>query len=55
MTQSLSRTGDLQQSAANGLEGMARIIGSQRGDLWVERDGQRYEWLVSLGDGQTRE
>ena len=51
LTQSLSRTGDLQQSAANGLEGLARIIGSQRGDLWVDRDEQRYEWLVSLGDG----
>ncbi len=50
LTQSLSRTGDLLQSAVNGLEGMARIIGSQRGDLWIERDGHRYEWLVSLGD-----
>lgn len=49
LTQSLSRTGDLEQSAANGLEGMARIIGSIEADLWIERDGHRYEWLVSLG------
>ena len=49
LTQSLSRTGDLEQSAANGLEGMARIIGSVEADLWIERDGHRYEWLVSLG------
>jgi putative PEP-CTERM system histidine kinase len=52
LTQSLSRTGDLYESAANGLEGMARIIGSQQGSLWVEKDGERYEWLVSLGNGQ---
>ncbi|HEX7081030.1 MAG TPA: XrtA/PEP-CTERM system histidine kinase PrsK [Gammaproteobacteria bacterium] len=50
LTQSLSRTGDLEQSALNGLEGMARIIGSQHGDLWIERDGHRYEWLVSLSN-----
>jgi len=49
LTQSLSRTGDLEQSAANGLEGLARIIGSVEADLWIERDGHRYEWLVSLG------
>jgi putative PEP-CTERM system histidine kinase len=48
LTQSLSRTGDLEQSAANGLEGMARIIGSVEADLWIERDGHRYDWLVSL-------
>jgi putative PEP-CTERM system histidine kinase len=53
LTQSLSRTGDLLQSAVNGLEGMARIIGSQRGDLWVERDEHRYEWLVSLGNARS--
>jgi putative PEP-CTERM system histidine kinase len=51
LTQSLSHTGDLQQSAANALQGLARIIGSLQGDLWVERDGHRYEWLVSLGRG----
>jgi putative PEP-CTERM system histidine kinase len=50
LTQILSRTGDLQHSAANGLQGMAQIIGSERGGLWVEKDGQRYEWLASLGD-----
>ena len=50
LTQSLSRTGDLRRSAANGLEGMARIIGSESGGLWIERDGQRYELLVSLGE-----
>ncbi len=49
LTQILSRTGDLQQSAASGLEGLARIIGSPRGDLYVERDGYRYDWLCSLG------
>src|SRR5690606_31642987 len=49
LTQTLSRTGDLQQSAASGLEGLARIIGSPRGDLYVERDGHRYDWLSSLG------
>lgn len=49
LTRSLSRTGDLLQSAASGLEGMASIIGSERADLWVERDGHHYEWLVALG------
>jgi len=49
LTQSLSRIGDLQESATLGLQGMARIIGSQQGYLWLDRDGQRYEWLVSLG------
>jgi putative PEP-CTERM system histidine kinase len=52
LTESLSRTGDLQQSAANGLEGMARIIGTQQGHLWFESDGTRYEWLVSLSNSQ---
>ncbi len=52
LTQSLSRTGDLQESAANGLEGLARIIGAQRGDLWLERDSHRYDLLVSLGGSQ---
>ncbi|HEY8549722.1 MAG TPA: XrtA/PEP-CTERM system histidine kinase PrsK [Vicinamibacterales bacterium] len=52
LTQGLSRTGDLQETAANGLEGMARIIGSQQGHLWLERDGHRYEWLVSFGNGR---
>jgi len=52
LTQTLSHTGDLQQSAAKALEGMAHIIGSQQGDLWVERGGQKYEWLVSMGNGQ---
>ncbi|HVY66822.1 MAG TPA: XrtA/PEP-CTERM system histidine kinase PrsK [Gammaproteobacteria bacterium] len=51
LTESLSRTGDLQQSAASGLEGLARIIGSEQGHLWVERE-ERYEWLVSLANGQ---
>ena len=49
LTQSLSKTGDLQQSAASGLEGLARIIGSADADLWLERDDHRYDWLVSLG------
>jgi putative PEP-CTERM system histidine kinase len=49
LTQSLSRTGDVEQSAQNGLEGMARIIGSVEADLWIERDGHRYDWLVALG------
>lgn len=49
LTQSLSRTGDLQQSAASGLEGLARIIGSEEGDLWLERDDHRYDLFVSLG------
>lgn len=53
LSQSLSRTDDLQQAAVSGIEGMARIIGSQQADLWVERDGHRYEWLVSLGSEQT--
>jgi putative PEP-CTERM system histidine kinase len=49
LTQSLSKTGDLRQSAASGLEGLARIIGSVDADLWLERDDHRYDWLVSLG------
>ena len=53
LTQSLSRTGDLEQSAANGLEGLARIIGCLQADLWIERDGHRYDWLVSLGDASA--
>jgi putative PEP-CTERM system histidine kinase len=53
LTQSLSRTGDLEQSAANGLEGLARIIGCTQADLWIERDGHRYDWLVSLGDASA--
>ena len=53
LTQSLSRTGDLQQVAANGLEGLARIIGCVQADLWIERDGHRYDWLVSLGDASA--
>jgi putative PEP-CTERM system histidine kinase len=27
---------------------MARIVDSQQGDLWLEREDQRYDWLVSL-------
>jgi putative PEP-CTERM system histidine kinase len=50
LTQALSRTGDLQETAANGLRGMARIIGSQSGHLWIEKDGQRYEWVISLSN-----
>ena len=52
LTQSLSRTGDLYESATHGLEGMARIIGAQHGSLWIERHGERYELLVSLGSGE---
>ena len=52
LTESLARTGDLQQTASNALEGMGRIIGSERGHLWAERDGSRYEWLVSLANEQ---
>jgi putative PEP-CTERM system histidine kinase len=48
LTQSLGRTGDLQLLAINALEGLARIVGSHQGDLWLAREPRGYEWLVSL-------
>src|SRR5690606_14113018 len=51
LTQSLSGAGDLQQSAEGCLKGLARIIGSPWGGLYLERDGYLYDWLCSFGKG----
>jgi putative PEP-CTERM system histidine kinase len=48
LTSTLGRVDELPFASANALAGLARIIGSERGGLWLERDGQRYEWVVSL-------
>jgi putative PEP-CTERM system histidine kinase len=49
LTQSLGRTGDLRMLAENALEGLARIIGSNGGELWLAREPNRHDWIASLG------
>lgn len=48
LTTTLGRVDELPVACASALAGLARIIGSQRGGLWLERDSQRYEWIVGL-------
>jgi putative PEP-CTERM system histidine kinase len=55
LTDALASAGNLQSLARSALDGVARIVGSQRGHLWITRDGRRYEWMLSLdGDSQVQ-
>jgi putative PEP-CTERM system histidine kinase len=49
LTGSLGRSGDLRALVSSALQGVARIVASDRGSLWLTRDGQRYERMESLG------
>lgn len=48
LTDVLGRTSELQPLVANALSAMARIVGSRSGDLWLDRDSGRYEWMAAL-------
>jgi len=48
LTASLGRGGDLRQLVSSALHGIARIVASERGSLWLTRDGLRYERMDSL-------
>ncbi len=50
LTHSLGRTGDLQLLATNALKALARIIGSERGALWLARERTYYECMASIDD-----
>jgi putative PEP-CTERM system histidine kinase len=53
LTQSLGRSGELSVLAYRGLEALAQIVGSTRGDLWLARSPGRYEWAASLGEAKA--
>jgi putative PEP-CTERM system histidine kinase len=48
LTASLGRSGDLRHLLSSALAGIARIVGSERGSIWLVRDGGRYERMESL-------
>jgi putative PEP-CTERM system histidine kinase len=48
LTQSLGNTPQLGPLITNALKGLARIVGSQQGELWLSRDLERYEWMASI-------
>ncbi|HEX6996386.1 MAG TPA: XrtA/PEP-CTERM system histidine kinase PrsK [Gammaproteobacteria bacterium] len=48
LTQSLGRSGDLPVLAHNALDGLARIVGSQQGELWLACEPHRYECMATL-------
>ncbi len=50
LTDLLARGRDTKTLARAGLEGIARIVGSTRGNLWMTRDGRHYDWLMSMPD-----
>lgn len=52
LTQSLGHAGDTQELARKCLEALARIVGSNRGDLWLARSSGHYDWAASLGESQ---
>lgn len=54
LTQSLGRPGELSALAADSLNALAQIVGSRSGDLWLARDGERYERMAVLGTKRDR-
>ena len=53
LTRSLGRTGDFAVISANALQGLARILGSEQGELWLDRGAGRYERVQSLEPEQS--
>ena len=47
MTETLANAGDMRSLARSALEGIAAIVGSPAGDLWITTDGKYYDWLMS--------
>jgi putative PEP-CTERM system histidine kinase len=55
LTETLANAGDMRSLARGALEGVAAIIGSPAGDLWITTDGQHYDWLMALApDGKAK-
>lgn len=50
LTSALSRTGDTKLLAASGLEGVAGILGSRHGSLWIVGEDGRYEQVAWLDE-----
>ncbi len=48
LTERLGQSGELKLLAANAVEGISGIVGSNAADLWLTSDGKRYEWVASM-------
>jgi putative PEP-CTERM system histidine kinase len=48
LTETLADTGDMRSLAQRALEGVAAIVGSPTGDLFITTDGKHYDWFMSL-------
>jgi putative PEP-CTERM system histidine kinase len=55
LTGSLGRSGGLRELVASGLHGIARIVSSPAGALWLTTDEQRYERMDVLGTAEIGE
>lgn len=56
LTETLGHTGELRALAASALRGIARIVSSRRGGLWLAREAGSYEPIAALGsDGDAPE
>lgn len=55
LTQILGRSDDLPELTKNALEGLARIVGSQQGELWLACEPHRYECMATLDRRLSRE
>jgi putative PEP-CTERM system histidine kinase len=54
LTETLANTSDMRSLARGALEGIAAIVGSPAGDLWISTDGKRYECLMSIAGGAAK-
>jgi putative PEP-CTERM system histidine kinase len=54
LTRMLGRAASVRDLSFNALDGLARIVGSEGGALWLSRGEDRYDWIVSL-DGRRPE
>jgi putative PEP-CTERM system histidine kinase len=50
LTESLTRSGDVNLLATSGLEALAQIVGARHGELWLAREPGRYEWMAAIGN-----
>jgi putative PEP-CTERM system histidine kinase len=48
LTDALGRAGGPRELAKSALGGLTSIVGAGRGDMWLMRDRDRYDWMVSL-------
>ena len=54
LTETLANTSDMRSLARGALDGIAAIVGSPAGDMWISTDGKRYECLVSIAGGAAK-